>query len=135
MPRPEIAPSVVPRGARGATRVADRVVAKIASQAAREALSRSAESAPSVPPGRSKPHATVSARPAPEREHAFGQARVHIALELGYPSDIGAQCSAVRRVVSEPVSRLAGVKVQEVVVTVEQLHSAHTRGVVTGRTR
>lgn len=136
MPQPQTAsPAAVPRGARGATRVADRVVAKIASQAAREALSRSGESLSSVPPGRSKPRATVSVRPAPEREHAFGQARVHVVVELGYPSDIGAQCGAVCRAVSEQVSRLAGVKVQEVVVTVEDLHSAHTRGVMTGRTR
>ncbi|MFF4566343.1 Asp23/Gls24 family envelope stress response protein [Streptomyces sp. NPDC001435] len=136
MPQPQTAsPAAVSRGARGATRVADRVVAKIASQAARKALSRSGESAPSVLPGRSKPHATVSVRPAPEREHALGQARVHIVLELGYPSDIGAQCGAVRRAVSEQVSRLAGVKVQQVVVTVERLHSAYTRGVMTGRTR
>lgn len=135
MPQPATASPAVPRGARGATRVADRVVAKIASQAAQEALSSSGESAPSVPPGRSKPRATVSVRRAPEREHALGQARVHIVLELGYPSDIGAQCGAVRRAVSEQVSRLAGMKVQEVAVTVGQLQSAHTRGMNMGRTR
>ncbi|MGW1892313.1 hypothetical protein ACWCP6_18960 [Streptomyces sp. NPDC002004] len=50
-------------------------------------------------------------------------------LELGYPSDIGAQCGAVRREVREKVSRLAGMTVQEVAVTVDQLHSAPARRV------
>ena len=65
----------------------------------------------------------------------LGQARVHIAVELGYPSDIGAQCGAVRRAVAEKVSGLTGMDVHTVVVSVEQLHSAHTRGMRRGRTR
>lgn len=140
----------MPAGGRGAIRVADRVVAKIASQAAREALRGFSESAHRVPPGHSKPHATVSVRPAPERETAardpadtgaagrrtvLGQARVHITVELGYPSDIGAQCGAVRRAVAEKLSGLAGMDVHPIVVSVEQLHSAHTRGMRRGRTR
>lgn len=140
----------MPAGDRGATRVADRVVAKIASQAAREALRGFSESAHLVPPGHVMPHASVSVRPAPERETAvrdvadagaagrrtvLGQARVHMAVELGYPSDIGAQCGAVRRAVAEKVSALAGMDVHTVVVSVEHLHSAHTRGIRRGRTR
>nr|WP_152887879.1 hypothetical protein [Streptomyces adustus] len=125
----------MPRGARGATRVADRVVAKIAAQAACEALRSSGGSEPSAPRGQSRPRASVSVRPAPDREEAFGQAGVRIGLELGYPSDIGGQCGAVRRAVSNQVSRLAGMKVQEVVVTVERLYPRHSRGVITGRTR
>lgn len=65
----------------------------------------------------------------------LGEARVHIAVELGYPSDIGAQCGAVRRQVAERVCGLAGMDVHEVAVSVEQLHSAHTRGADRGRTR
>jgi hypothetical protein len=42
----------LPRGERGATTVADRVVAKIASHVAGEALSRFTEEAVHVPPGR-----------------------------------------------------------------------------------
>ncbi|WP_369244795.1 Asp23/Gls24 family envelope stress response protein [Streptomyces sp. R41] len=149
MTETEAAANAVPAGGRGATSVADRVVAKIASQAAREALRGFSESAHLVPPGRSKPHATVSVRPAPERERAsrgaadtgaaerrtvLGQARVHIAVELGYPSDIGAQCGAVRRAVAAKVSGLAGMDVQQVALSVEWLHSVHTRGIGRERT-
>ncbi|MFD9907401.1 hypothetical protein [Streptomyces sp. NPDC059063] len=106
-------------GERGATRIADRVVAKIAARAAREALETlPAEAAP--------PHATVSVH------HA--SARVHVSLELDYPSDIGAQCSAVRRHVAQRVEALAGMEVPEVAVQVERLHSAQARAAAQGRT-
>ncbi|MBT2384225.1 Asp23/Gls24 family envelope stress response protein [Streptomyces sp. ISL-11] len=107
---------------RGATRIADRVVAKIASQAAREALS---DAAP--PPGhprdgahggRPSPYATVAVRD--------DSARVRVSVELGYPADLGARCAAVRRRIVERVRTLAGMDVPEVVVTVERLHSAQT---------
>ncbi|MGK5544840.1 Asp23/Gls24 family envelope stress response protein [Streptomyces sp. URMC 127] len=111
----------MPAGERGATRIADRVVAKIASQAAREALrgaaSRSAEAGP--------PYADVTVRD--------DVVRVRVAVELGYPSDIGAQCGAVRRRIAERVKALAGMEVPEVAVTVERLHSVHT--VSAGRER
>lgn len=105
----------VPRGERGATAVTDRVVAKIAARVAREALSRFAESVGHVPPGRRTPHVSTSVRRAPERTNAgrdaesagrravLGEARLHITVELGYPSDIGAQCAAVRREVTERI--------------------------------
>ncbi|MCX3059750.1 Asp23/Gls24 family envelope stress response protein [Streptomyces beihaiensis] len=113
---------------RGATRIADRVVAKIAAYAAREALD-------AVPEGGAPPHATVTVQP----PHAagtsydgagapFGVARVRISLELDYPVDIGAQCRTVRRQVTERVRAWAGMEVPEVAVQVERLHSAHTRG-------
>ncbi|MFB7163633.1 hypothetical protein ACWCOW_21080 [Streptomyces sp. NPDC001939] len=104
---------------RGATRIADRVVAKIAAQAAREAL-------PAVPVG-STPHATVSVR------HDI--AHVRISLELDYPADIGTQCGAVRRQVAERVKALAGMEVPEVAVQVERLHSEHDRGAAQRRIR
>lgn len=143
MTQPEAAAAeTVPAGDRGATRVADRVVAKIASRAAREALRGFSASAHLLSDRHSMPHATASVRPAPERETVrdaadadaagrravLGQARVHMAVHLGYPSDIGAQCGALRRAVTEKVSALAGMDVHTVVVSVEQLHSAHTRG-------
>ncbi|MFD3560699.1 Asp23/Gls24 family envelope stress response protein [Streptomyces sp. NPDC058686] len=103
---------------RGATRIADRVVAKIAAQAAREAL-------PAVPADGSAPHATVSVH------HDI--AKVRISLELDYPADIGARCRAVRRQVAERVKALAGMEVPEVAVQVERLHSEHDRG--TGQRR
>ena len=138
----------VPRGERGAITVADRVVAKIASQVAREALSRFTESAGRVPPGRRTPRVTTSVRRAPERntaraperntagrdaESAAGQqallfeARLRIAVELGYPSDIGAQCAAVRGEVTERLRTWAGMEVSDLVVSVERLHSVHAR--------
>ena len=94
--------------------LADRVVAKIASQAAREALGGFSVSARLVLPCHAKPHATVSVRPAPEREPpardaddtgaaerrtVLDQALVHIAVTLGYPPDIGAPCGTVHRAV------------------------------------
>ncbi|WP_030789701.1 Asp23/Gls24 family envelope stress response protein [Streptomyces sp. NRRL S-920] len=120
-------------GERGATRIADRVVAKIAARAAREAVE-------SVPPGGAPPHATVSVL-APPHDSAragrtpFGTARVRVSLELDYPCDIGRQCGAVRRQVTERVEALAGMDVPEVVVQVERLHSARVRVAAQGRTR
>ncbi|MEU8823999.1 hypothetical protein [Streptomyces sp. NPDC048636] len=105
-------------GERGATRIADRVVAKIASQAAREALER----ADALPP-----HAVVAVH---ERV-----ARVRVAVELGYPSDLGAQCGAVRRQVRKRLGTLAGMEVPEVAVTVERLRSPLLDRAERGRVR
>ncbi|MDJ0346770.1 Asp23/Gls24 family envelope stress response protein [Streptomyces sp. H10-C2] len=140
----EAAAGALPAGARGATRIADRVVAKIASHAAREALRAFPEAVPQVPAGHTAPHATVSVRRATERTAAeraagqgapLGEARVRVAVELGYPSDIGAQCGAVRRTVTERVTTLAGMDVREVAVAVARLHSAHTRASGEGTVR
>ncbi|MEU2135109.1 Asp23/Gls24 family envelope stress response protein [Streptomyces sp. NPDC018352] len=132
----------IPRGERGATTVSDHVVAKIASHVAREALSRFTDSARHVPSGRRTPRVTTSVRRAPERnEHAagrdgdathgrpalLGEVRMRIAVELGYPSDIGAQCAAVRREVIERLRTWAGMDVSELTVSVERLHSVHSR--------
>jgi uncharacterized alkaline shock family protein YloU len=106
-------PGEIAAGERGATRIADRVVAKIAEQAAREAL------AP-LPPDAVPPHATVVV-------HST-TAVVRVSVELGYPSDIGGQCGAVRRRVAERVGALAGMDVREVAVQVERLHPAPAHG-------
>ncbi|MET7763856.1 hypothetical protein [Streptomyces sp. NPDC005336] len=110
---------MVEPGERGATRIADRVIAKIASQAAWEALPADGAFA--------LPHAAVVVR---ERV-----ARVRVGVELGYPSDIGAQCGAVRRHVVERVGELAGIEVPEVAVTVERLHSPLLERADRGRVR
>lgn len=137
-------PAVSPRE-RGATSVADRVVAKIAAQVAREALSRFTEPTGHVPPGHRTPHVTAVVRGAPERNGSgraggsagsrpvLGRVRMRVAVELGYPSDIGAQCAAVRREVTDRVTAWAGVEVSDLVVAVERLHSARSRR--TGRER
>ncbi|MFE9436954.1 Asp23/Gls24 family envelope stress response protein [Streptomyces sp. NPDC006640] len=129
--RPGVTTVVAPE--RGATRIADRVVAKIASQAAREAL-------PPLPPDAVPPHATVVVRrqssgAGGEGDRPTHSAQVRVSLELGYPSDIGGQCNAVRRHVAERVEALAGMEVPEVAVQVERLHLAHGPGSVQGRTR
>jgi uncharacterized alkaline shock family protein YloU len=100
-------PALVPPGERGATWIADRVVAKIAAQAAREALDP-------LPADAAAPHATVVVR--------HDAARVHVRLALGYPCDIGARCAAVRRHVTERVGTLVNMTVSEVAVRIEWLH-------------
>ncbi len=113
----------MPPAERGALRIADRVVAKIAAQAAGEALS-DAPGAELVP-GDARPHATVSVRK--------DTARLRLALELGYPTDIGAVCGSVRRHVTGRVEELTGMAVPEVAVEVERLHSAAARRKDDGR--
>ncbi|NLU67429.1 Asp23/Gls24 family envelope stress response protein [Streptomyces sp. HNM0574] len=119
----------VPAAERGATRIADRVVAKVAAEAAREAL-RAGPEAHTLPPGgrsaRSAPGATVAVREL--------TARVRVSVELGYPSDIGAQCGAVRRHVAARVRELVGMEVPDVGVDVERLHTGHLNG-SSGRVR
>ncbi|MGW3847940.1 Asp23/Gls24 family envelope stress response protein [Streptomyces fagopyri] len=116
-PRPS---TVVGAPERGATRIADRVVAKTAAQAAREALGP-------LPPDAAPPHATVVVR--------HDSARVGLHLELAYPTDIGARCKAVRCHVAERVSALTGMEVPEVTVQVERLHLVPVPGVAQGRTQ
>ncbi|GAA4338589.1 hypothetical protein GCM10023086_73070 [Streptomyces venetus] len=112
--------TVVPPGERGATRIADRVVAKVASQAAREAVG-------TLPPDAGRPSATVVVH------HDVAHVRVHI--ELDYPCDVGARCRQVRRQVVERVGDLVGMQAPEVVVQVERLHLVAVPGAVQGRTR
>ncbi len=119
-------------GERGSTRIADRVIAKIASQAALEALGDAREVCRA---GGKPPQAAVAVRDRPARDGLHGEARVRVAVELGYPSDIGAQCGAVRRQVSGRVRALAGMDVRDVSVTVELLHAPELAGVGRGRTR
>ncbi|WP_336054614.1 hypothetical protein [Streptomyces sp. CA2R101] len=125
---PAAAAAGVAAGERGATSIADRVVAKIAARAAREALRRQS------PQARTQAHATVTVHRREDRRH-FGEARVRIAVELGYPSDIGAQCRVVRRHVTERVKALANMDVPEVAVEVERLHSPLEERTGRGRVR
>ncbi|GAB2884761.1 hypothetical protein GCM10027074_61650 [Streptomyces deserti] len=112
--------TAVPPGERGATRIADRVVAKIAAQAAREAVG-------TLPPDAARPHTNVVVH--------HGTARVRVHLELDYPTDIGGRCRQVRRQVAERVSALAGMGVPEVVVHIERLHRSAAHRAAQGRTR
>ncbi|MGC5035898.1 hypothetical protein ACPXCS_29500 [Streptomyces sp. DT190] len=116
----DTARGVVAPGERGATSIADRVVAKIASQAAREAVG-------TLPPDVDRPSASVTVH------HDVVHVRVHV--ELDYPCDIGDRCSRVRRRVVERVGTLVGMQVPEVVVQVEGLHLPGTPGAGQRRTR
>ncbi|GHH04086.1 hypothetical protein GCM10018780_34570 [Streptomyces lanatus] len=122
---PGTAPAVVPPGERGATRIADRVVTKIASQAAREAVGR-------LPKDAARPYAHVVVRPQSVEGTTVDAARVRVHVELDYPTDIGSRCAAVRRRVVERVGALVGMEVPEVAVQVERLHPAPAEG---GRTQ
>ncbi|MEV5332121.1 Asp23/Gls24 family envelope stress response protein [Streptomyces werraensis] len=112
-------PRNVPPAERGETTIADRVVAKIASRAAREAVGV-------LPPDAEPPHASVVVR--------HGSARVRVHVELEYPGDIGGRCARVRRRIVDRVRDLAGMAVPEVDVQVERLHLAARPGTVGGRT-
>ncbi|MDT0321567.1 hypothetical protein [Streptomyces millisiae] len=104
----------VPAAERGATRISERVVAKLAAQAAREALGDGGEQ-----------HATAVVRRSPDPSGTGGLASVQLAVELGYPCDIGARCRQVRRQVERRIRELAGMETTDVVVAVERLRSAH----------
>jgi uncharacterized alkaline shock family protein YloU len=112
--------AVVEAAERGATRIADRVVAKIAALAAREMLA-------DLPGDAAAPHASVVVH------HHSAHVRVHV--ELGYPCDIGGRCAAVRRHVALRVRALVGMEVPEVAVHVERLHLTPAHGAAQGRTR
>jgi uncharacterized alkaline shock family protein YloU len=124
---------LVPPADRGATRIAERVVAKLAAQAAREALRGGGQ--PPWPAVRGGAEATAVVRRPPGTDGTGGLASVRVAVELGYPSDIGAQCGAVRRHVALVIGRLAGMEATDVTVAVERLHSVHFNGDVPGRVR
>jgi uncharacterized alkaline shock family protein YloU len=122
---------LVPPGERGATRISDRVVAKLAAEAAREALRamRGRVETPWAAHSRGQfPEATVSVRRNPGADGSAGLAFIRVAVELGYPSDIGAQCSAVRHQVVRRVGELAGMDAPDVAVDVQRLYSEHLTG-------
>jgi uncharacterized alkaline shock family protein YloU len=121
-PAPSPAVPRVAAGERGATSIADRVIARIASQAAREAL-RELPRADLVPRGR-LPQAVVSVRQPDPRVGRRGSAMIRLLVELGYPADLRAVSAAVRRHVADRVGALADMDVREVTVEVERLHSA-----------
>jgi uncharacterized alkaline shock family protein YloU len=126
--------SWVPAAERGATRIADRVVAKIAARAAREALDEEQEASGAPRVGRD-PRARIAVRRPPDRNGLNGEARVVVAVELPYPCDIGARCGTVRRRVVSRVRELAGMAVRQVTVEVTRLHTGPSGGRSGGRVR
>ncbi|MFD3541191.1 hypothetical protein ACFWUQ_17075 [Streptomyces sp. NPDC058662] len=124
MTTPRTAPPRVAPAERGSTRIADRVVAKIAAQAAREALAATPGPAPGTGPA---PRAGVTVH------HDI--ARVRIGLELDYPSDLAAQCAAVRRQVARRIEEYAAMAVPEVDIEIEHLRPTRARPAAAGRDR
>ncbi|MEU6811257.1 Asp23/Gls24 family envelope stress response protein [Streptomyces sp. NPDC046831] len=108
-----------PPAERGATVIPDRVVARIAAQAARTAQSRRG----AVPPGRGGP-----ARPGATAATRTGSVRLHLSLDLPYPTDIPHVCERIRHDVAERVAELTGLEVGEVTLTVRRLVSAAETG-------
>ncbi|MEU3951412.1 Asp23/Gls24 family envelope stress response protein [Streptomyces achromogenes] len=118
-PGPPAGAGLPPPAERGATVIPDRVVARIATQAARTAQSRRA----AVPPDRggpTSPSATAAVR--------TGSVRLHLALDLPYPTDIPHVCERIRRDVAERVAQLTGLRVGEVTLTVRRLVTAAEAG-------
>ncbi|MFF8731567.1 Asp23/Gls24 family envelope stress response protein [Streptomyces sp. NPDC015171] len=109
---------------RGATVIPDRVVARIAARAARTAQSQRA----ALPPGRdgpAAPHASAAVH--------TGSVRLHLTMDLPYPTDIPQVCERIQRDVAERVAQLTGLKVPEVTLTVRRLVTA--AGASRGRVR
>ncbi|MEU6558001.1 Asp23/Gls24 family envelope stress response protein [Streptomyces sp. NPDC046915] len=92
------------------------MVARIAAQAARTAQSRRA----AVPPDRSAPLAPPSASAAVRTESV----RVHLTLDLPYPTDIPHACERIQQDVAQRVAQLTSLRVAEVTLTVRRLVTA-----------
>ncbi|MFJ2736351.1 MULTISPECIES: Asp23/Gls24 family envelope stress response protein [unclassified Streptomyces] len=104
-----------PPAERGATVIPDRVVARIATQAARTAQSRRA-ALPPDPSGPAAPSASATVR--------SGSVRLHLTMELPYPTDIPHVCERIQQDVAERVAQLTGLLVGEVTLTVRRLVTA-----------
>lgn len=99
-------------GLRGATVIPEAVVARITGRAAREALRQQAGG----PPAR----LSLGAPRAQAVVH-HGSARIDVRLDLPYPIDIAGACGEIRRYISERVSKLTGMRIDDVTVSVHRL--------------
>ncbi|CAM5689812.1 MULTISPECIES: Asp23/Gls24 family envelope stress response protein [Streptomyces] len=100
---------------RGATVIPDRVVARIAAQAAHTAQSRHA----AVLPDRGSPEA-----PSASAAVRIGSVRLHLTMDLPYPTNIPRVCERIQQDVAEKVAQLTGLRVGEVLLTVRRLMTA-----------
>ncbi|MFI5687235.1 Asp23/Gls24 family envelope stress response protein [Streptomyces sp. NPDC051636] len=121
---PARAAGLPPPAERGATVIPDRVVARIAAQAARTAQSRRA----ALPADGSEP-----AAPGASAATRTGSVRLHLTMDLPYPTDIPQVCERIQHDVAERVAELTGLEVGEVTLTVRRLVTA--AGASRGRVR
>ncbi|MFB8182253.1 Asp23/Gls24 family envelope stress response protein [Streptomyces sp. NPDC055966] len=112
---PAPAAGLPPPAERGATVIPDRVVARIATQATRTAQSRRA----ALPPDRDAPAAPIAS--AAVRAESV---RLHLTMDLPYPTDIPHVCERIQHDVAEQVTQLTGLQVREVTLTVRRLVTA-----------
>ncbi|WP_406444180.1 Asp23/Gls24 family envelope stress response protein [Streptomyces sp. NBC_01613] len=101
-----------PPARRGATLIPDTVVALITVRAAREALTRHA-GASTARLGLGTPRATASVHE--------GSARLDVSLDLPYPVDIAQAGGEIRHYITERVSHLTGLRVDDITVSVHRL--------------
>lgn len=112
---PARAAGLPPPAERGATVIPDKVVARIAAQAAHTGQSRRA----AIPPDRSGP-----AAPSASAAVRTGSVRLHLAMDLPYPTDIPHVCERIQHDVAKQVTQLTGLEVGEVTLTVRRLVTA-----------
>lgn len=105
---------LAPAAERGATTIADQVVVKIATVAARECTeSTSAPSAMGKLTGRSLPSADAVV--------AGGRARLRMRVAVQWPTPLGEAAARVRDRVRDRVSELTGLQVDAVDVDVDHM--------------
>ncbi len=104
-----------PPAERGATIVPDKVVGRIAAEAGRVALRHCAAVPPDRGPGAAPSASAVG--------HA-GSVRLHLSVDLPYPSDLARVCERVQHDVANRVAQLTGMRVAEVTLTIRRLVTA-----------
>lgn len=97
---------------RGATHIPETVVARIAVRAAQEALTRTAGASPARL-GLGTPRSTATLH--------HGSARLGVSLDLPYPVDIEQAGGEIRHYVSERVTHLTGLHVDDIALSVHRL--------------
>ncbi|MFF9785180.1 Asp23/Gls24 family envelope stress response protein [Streptomyces nigrescens] len=110
-------PSLPPPARRGATLVPETVVARIAVRAAREALIRHT-GRPPARLGLGPAHSTAAVHE--------GSARLKVSLDLPYPVDIARTCGEIRRYITDRVSHLTGLRIDDLNVSVQRLVSGES---------
>ncbi|MER5972977.1 hypothetical protein ABT112_25140 [Streptomyces sp. NPDC002055] len=92
--------------------IPSRVVARIGARAAHEELTRQAGSTP-VHRGLTAPRSTATVH--------HGSVRLGLSLDLPYPIDIARASTEIQRHAAERVTRLTGMPIDRVTLTVQQL--------------